>query len=186
MSISGTGQSSTKTCTQCSLQKPRSEFRKYAGVSPDGLRPLCSACQRDYEAGWRARNTSRIQKVRQSRAEKNQAYQQKYNAVHKGKLIVAECRRRSAKKGFPFDLDQHVEEIEARIQAGTCEMTGLPFELHARRKGVWNSPSIDRIEPAVGYLYHNIRVICFVMNAAMHDWGEERLRLVMQTWLGRA
>ena len=84
-----------------------------------------------------------------------------------------------------FDLLEHLGEIEARVQTGRCEMTGLPFDFYAT--GIqWNSPSIDRITPALGYIYQNIRVVCFGINAAMGSWGEAVLRKIVGAWLARS
>lgn len=83
-----------------------------------------------------------------------------------------------------FDLHCHIPEIEERVQRGTCEMTGLPFDFHLKGNG-WNSPSLDRIVPALGYTYANIRVICFGMNAALGSWGETVLDGMLDAWRAR-
>ena len=40
-------------------------------------------------------------------------------------------------------------------------------------------PSLDRIEPDHGYVKGNVRIVAFIVNLAMNEWGEEALwRLV--------
>ena len=83
--------------------------------------------------------------------------------------LVANCRTRARRRDLAFDLDGMVTEIQRRIDAGKCEVTGALFDLSPGRK--WNSPSIDRIDAKRGYLPNNIRVVCQAMNLAMGDWG---------------
>lgn len=174
-----------KTCTVCSIAKPESNFRKYSGRSRDGLRPLCKECQRAYEARWRSNNKEYRAEARRKRTAANKLYRQKYDRTNRGMLLASEAGRRARKRSLPYDLDQHIPEIEARVQRAVCEMTGLTLDLTAGRKRVWNSPSLDRIEPAKGYTYSNIRIVCFAINACLGDWGEEILQNVMSAWLQR-
>lgn len=168
---------------KCSRSKPSSAFRRYSGRSRDGLRPLCAECQRVYERAWRLTRREALRTRRSQRAEKERTYRLEYDAIHRGRLLSAEARRRARRRGIPFDLDRHTQEIESRIQGGRCEMTGLPLDLYA--KGMqWNSPSLDRIDPTKGYTYANIRIVCFGMNAAMGNWGEAVLRRMLDAWLG--
>ena len=177
------GSNSTKICTKCKRDLPLGNFRKYSGRSRDGLRPLCSECQRAYERRWRSASKEYRRETRKKRAAKEAAYRQNYDAIHRGKMLSQEAGRRASKKGIPFDLYQYEAQIEERIVAG-CEMTGLPFDLHSKGQA-WNSPSIDRIIPAEGYVYTNIRIVCFAMNAAMGNWGETVLQQIITAWQER-
>lgn len=182
--ISDIGAASMRTCSACKRSLPKDAFRKYAGRSSDGLRPICKECQRRYEAQWRVENVARLVEARKKRAAKEKAYRQEYDAVNRGRLLVMEAKRRAARWGLPFDLEKHISRIEARIQVGICEMTGLPFDFHNKGSN-WNSPSMDRIDPKKGYVYENIRIVCFAMNAALGHWGEMTLRTIMSAWLER-
>jgi hypothetical protein len=141
-------------------------------------------CQREYEKAYRKKNKALLAARRAERAEQEKAYRQEYDAKHRGRLLIAEARRRCKKRGLAFDLHGHESVIEERVQRGVCEMTGLPFDFHNQGTG-WNSPSLDRIDPRKGYIYSNIRVICFGMNAAMGSWGELVLRNMLEAWLKR-
>jgi len=79
-----------------------------------------------------------------------------------------------------FDLLEHLKEIQERIDAGVCEISGVPFNLREGR--TFDSPSIDRIDPSRGYTYANIRLICHAMNSALGDWGEEKLLAILRMW----
>lgn len=96
-------------------------------------------------------------------------------------MLAWNIKKRAEKKHLDFDLDQHVAEIQARIDVGRCEMSGVPFDM--TRSRVWATPSIDRIDSYGGYVYSNIRVICYGLNVAMNRWGEEELAERMTAWL---
>ena len=148
------------------------------------MRPICAECQRKYEATWRAKNKKRLVLARQKRRERDRAYRYRYIEENPARYLVSRIKSRCEKKTLPFDLTDHMEEIKARIAKGKCEMTGLPLRKR-HGKMAWNSPSLDRVIPSRGYLYSNIRVVCFAMNAAMGNWGEKVLRKIVSTWLER-
>jgi hypothetical protein len=38
-----------------------------------------------------------------------------------------------------------------------------------------NSPSLDKIIPKLGYVRGNVRVVCYQVNMALGEYGEEKL-----------
>lgn len=94
-------------------------------------------------------------------------------------LPRAKTRARIGK--LPFDLTpEYVRELMAS-QNYRCAVSKIPF--HLSRSGVRQSatrlpfrPSIDRIEPALGYVQGNVRVLCFAVNMAISDWGDDVFR----------
>lgn len=174
-----------KVCTKCGIKQPRDNFNKCAKNS-DGLEYRCRECahserarhyrnNREYEikrgAEYRANNPD---KVRQTLA--------KYRAKNAVKRLIDNATSRARKKGLPCDLDEHRTEIEGRVNAGRCELTGLPLHFST---GVhkWDSPSIDRIEPGVGYLYSNIRIVCWGINQMLSTWGELTMRMIIKAYI---
>ena len=117
----------------------------------------------------------------ESYRERDRLYQRKWRAKHRAQVLVRHAKRRAEKSGIPFDLDDHRNQLQERIDAGHCELTGIPFTTDIPRS--YDSPSLDRIDPDKGYLYSNIRVICLLMNQALGHWGEKPLRQVMEHWL---
>jgi len=96
--------------------------------------------------------------------------------------LVAHARIRARRLQLPFDLDQYIPELQKRIDLGVCELTGFPFDLKGGKRQ-YASPSIDRIEPCLGYTFPNVRVICYGMNAALGNWGEDALMQMIESWL---
>ena len=176
-----------KKCSACSESKSASEFRKYAGRTPDGLRPLCAECQRKYEENWRKKNKERLRKARWIRSPKAREYARRYRAANRAAYLVAEVRRRCERLDMVFSLD--VTEIQNRIDKGVCELTGYPLDLtpltvkNQRRP---NAPSLDRCDPSQGYTMLNIRVVCLAANLAMSNWGEAGFLPIAKSWVKKA
>lgn len=184
MSKSNTGKGTRKTCSACGRRRPLRHFRKCWGPSSDGLKGRCVDCQRIYEKDWRGTHKATLIAAREKRREKDKIYRRKYIEKDRATYLVSGIARRCKKKGMPFDLDQYIEELNARIAPACCELTGLPLRMkHGKR--AWNSPSLDRVKPGLGYIYSNIRVVCFAVNAALGDWGDEVLRTIASAYLER-
>lgn len=134
--------------------------------------PEVKAKRRETYKRWAAENRDHIL-----------AKEAKRRLEKRGQCMVATVRTRARLKGYEFDLDQHVADVQARLDVGVCELTGQPFDFSPGRK--FNSPSIDRKDPNRGYTYDNIRIVLNVINVAMGDWGEEVLAQVVQQWIIR-
>jgi hypothetical protein len=72
---------------------------------------------------------------------------------------------------MPFDLDR--AWVQEKLNRGMCEATGIPFNM-SRQRG-WDTPSLDRINPKLGYVKSNTRLVLFAVNTACGDWGEDIL-----------
>ena len=173
-----------KICTKCLKPRRRDAFRKYWGRSSDGLRPLCRDCQKKYESFWRQKHKAQRRLAREKRRGKDKMWRESYNQSNRANYLCSRIRSRCLRRGLPFDLDKHLQELNVRISRGICEISGMPLRLGAGKMD-YNSPSLDRIIPSAGYVYANIRVVCFAMNAAMGNWGLEKTREIMTAWLGR-
>lgn len=158
-----------KACSRCKIVKEDSEFGADKRATT-GLRCACRECDSKNSLAWMKRNKEQFN-----------AYRKKYGRANRGYILVSTAKKRSLKRGHAFDLDQYKKEIQERIDAGFCELSGIPFDLLSGR--TFASPSIDRIEPSKGYVYSNIRIVCNLMNMALGDWGEETLDAVITSWL---
>ena len=94
------------------------------------------------------------------------------------------ARDRARKNGIPFELDR--EWLSEKLIKGTCELTGVKLERSlptGRYKAHPFSPSIDKKDPSLGYTKENSRLVCFAINRAMSDWGEEILLEIVNNWI---
>lgn len=144
-----------RICKECQEEKPISEF------------------QANGKGGWRWKCKRCLALTRSMNRERENQYQLNYRKRYRAKDLVRHAKYRALKKGVPYDLDQHLEQIQRRIDNGFCEVTGLPFNLEGGR--TWDSPSLDRIIPERGYTIQNLRVVCHAANSAMGDWGEQKI-----------
>ena len=60
---------------------------------------------------------------------------------------------------------------------GRCALSGIPFsiEIVGKRNRMPWWPSLDRIESREGYTPNNIRIVCYAVNVALWDFGDEVL-----------
>ena len=131
------------------------------------------------------KDKERLRQVQHNWYVRNKAVQQ---AQHRQSFLERralhlcwEAKRRATRKGVPYTLTaDDVADIQRRIDLGFCEITGTPFNMDGKRK--FNSPSLDRVIPKLGYTRGNIRVICRAMNIAMSNWGEGDVWEMFQNW----
>ena len=136
------------TCGSCRGYKDRDEF--YPSDLEEGKR-TCKDC--------RNRNNAR-------------SFNRRYS-TQRGRYLAIGARGRARNKGLPYDLDEHFDDIQKRC-VGQCELTGIAFKKDGG-KTAWNSPSIDRIKPELGYVHSNVRLVLHCLNMAMGDRGEDVL-----------
>lgn len=72
------------------------------------------------------------------------------------------AKARARNVGVEFALT--VEWIQAKIEEGHCEVSGLPFDLRNGRRPF--APSLDRTDPNKGYTADNVKVVVWCYNAA--------------------
>jgi len=147
----------TRVCSCCEKRKPRSEF--YLRTDGRQAGNLSSWCKRCLVAKADARSKA-----------------------NPGDRAIRAAKHRAAKKELPYDLDDYKTEIKERILKG-CELSGLPFTIDGPRS--WDSPSIDRIKPELGYVYGNIRIIMWCLNSLFGHWGEHGPKIAVRAWLER-
>lgn len=95
---------------------------------------------------------------------------------------------RAKKRGLPFTITS--QWVENKLKAGKCERTGIPFNISRGPGGLpgprspW-SPSLDRINPQLGYTEDNTQVVVWAYNAAKGTWGDEEVLMVARAVLER-
>jgi hypothetical protein len=94
------------------------------------------------------------------------------------RLWLSNCKYRAKQKGVPFNLT--LEDIEF---TDICPILGIPMVMRA---GSFhdNSPSIDRIIPAKGYVKGNVRMISYRANRLKAHGSLEDLRKIV-AWMER-
>lgn len=93
----------------------------------------------------------------------------------RAKFMLSSARRRAQHIGVAFDLT--LPWLLKRLEAGVCEMTGLPFDftLTGDSRPSPRVPSLDRVKGARGYTKRNVKVVVWQLNAAKNAYGLEAL-----------
>lgn len=107
------------------------------------------------------------------------AYNVNYAASTKGRsrYLLLSAKKRALRHGLPFDIT--FEDIVPHLERGTCQRTGLEFDLSpAKCKGGPRpfSPSLDQVFPRKGYVRGNVEVVCWIYNICKSDFDEVDIR----------
>lgn len=161
--------SENRACRGCGQEKPLAKaFRRH---NRGGFRWTCRTC----ENAW-------VRTTKPWASDAKQTYQRSVREKRRGLALTLDARHRAKSKGLPFDLEWR--DIQKRIDAGTCEVTGLAFDLTGRRS--WNSPSLDQIRSSEGYTKTNTRVVLYAVNMMAGTWGLDQALLVAEAIKKRA
>jgi hypothetical protein len=150
-----------RQCKECDNVKPLSAFAPH---NKGGHRRVCRDCA-----------NRKVRELKPWRSDAKRAYMRARRNRARGFALCNDARRRAKEKGLPFDLDPR--EIQTRINAGVCEMTGIAFDL-STPKG-WNAPSLDQIVPRAGYTKENTRVVLYALNTMANDWGLDIVKRIV-------
>lgn len=149
--------SSERLCKGCGSVKLLTAFRKH---NRGGRRWTCRSC----ENKW-------VRTTKPWNSDAKRTYQRHVYQTRRGMRLVCDAKLRAKKKNLPFSIDWR--DIQTRIERGLCEVTGLPFDLNARK--TWNAPSLDQIVPGGGYTPENVRVVLYAVNVMASNWGLEMI-----------
>jgi hypothetical protein len=166
-----------KKCTKCHRTKPIMDFFREK-LAADGRRTdckECSAARRRLHLGQQnlAEKTKRTAARRLKHAVAEREYSRARRERYRAKELIRLAHTRAKKKNIPFDLDKYEAQMTVRVDRNVCEMTGIALQRKLPKE--YNSPSLDRIDPSQGYVYDNVRVVCYALNCALGTWGEDRL-----------
>lgn len=176
---------SHKDCARCG------EYKHYDDFSPsnqrkDGAMSWCEVCRvenesRRYASNGLVREAAKARSAQWGRdnTERARVRRHHWKEHNRGRLHHYHAKVRATKKGLPFNLT--VEHVQSLMDGGCC-LTGIPFEWY-NKKRTWNSPSLDRIDNAKGYVIGNVRAVLWCLNAAFGDWGEEAFAKVAEAYL---
>lgn len=122
---------------------------------PDGLCPQCKNCMKANAAARRASGQERIIQREWRKKVRNKP-------SFRASRLLADSKSRN--KG-EFDLT--LEWLTAKLEAGHCEITGLPFDTTGDGAPARAfAPSLDRTDSSLGYTQDNTKVVVWIYNRA--------------------
>lgn len=119
-----------------------------------------------YLRAYHAANRTTRNKQRRARIASNRGRHNAYNRAHPEHGLFNQARQRAKRYGVPCTLT--LMDVRAILAPMRCSATGLPLA-HSKGQPSALSPSIDRIEPARGYVPGNIRLVCQRFNVLRKD-----------------
>lgn len=134
-----------RCCTRCNKVKPVAEFGKSKPTR-------CRECLSEVHRNYRSRNRERWP-----------AYHHKHYKKTLIRRLLHHAQTRAEKLGVPFELVQ--EDITV---PEFCPVLGIKLEI-AHKGFSPNSPTLDRIVPALGYIRGNVAVISGRANVLKRD-----------------
>lgn len=93
------------------------------------------------------------------------------------KVMLRNAKIRAKKKGIPFDIDfDYLKQLWDR-KDGHCALTGRAFVLIKEEHGNIHPdcPSLDKINPLLGYVKGNVRLVTYQTNVCLHNFGLDEL-----------
>lgn len=152
---------------------------------------ICYECSRQKSREWYAKNKEKavawkrnwISQNKEQYVERRKHYRSR--AETRAKEMLAAAKFSSKVKQVAFDLDY--EWILEKLKIGTCEMTGVKFDLEPLPKGRQNpyTASLDRVKPELGYTKTNVRMILWALNAAFNTYGEHIYADIARAFLAK-
>jgi hypothetical protein len=92
------------------------------------------------------------------------------------RILWQSARDRAIKFDLPFDID--VSDV---VIPSHCKILGIPL-FKGVGKPTANSPSLDRIDPKLGYVKNNIQIISFKANTIKSNATREEL-IIFSYWI---
>jgi hypothetical protein len=159
-----------KKCSKCKQTKPKTEFY-VSNRSKDGRQPHCIACLKEYSKTDAYKKTVKKYQTATWRGIAN--------------MIRGHMKSNSARRGHKWnDSWWTVEDVLAKIEGKSCEITGIPFELrheterHKKRAFI---PSPDRIDNSKGYEPNNVQWVLFIYNMMKNNFDDADVAHFLQT-----
>lgn len=89
-------------------------------------------------------------------------------------MLHLSAKRRAASKNIPFDIEVSDIKIPDR-----CPITNLPLFQSNKKGPCDNSPTLDRVNPDLGYVKENIQVISFKANRWKNNMTLDNIKQIL-------
>jgi hypothetical protein len=188
----------TRVCWICKTEYPLSrEFFYKDSKHKSGLQKRCIDCNKKTNKRFINNNPEycsdkgkeRYHKVKSDNPSYNKErysiYREQYLKRRKewssseyGRLYNIYCaaKQRSSKKKTPFSITFDDVIKMFNDQQGLCSLSGMKLITNETRKEGKNyypyAPSIDKIDPAKGYVLGNIRIVSVIVNLSLNTFGD--------------
>jgi len=150
-------------CTRCDLTKPDEEF----SLSNGKRKKWCKSCLAE-KAREYYKNTTTEQR------EKKRKRNQYYRKSNRKKTMLALARQRANRKGIEFSINEMDINIPEYCPVLDIKLAHNAYILRG------DSPTIDRIDPTLGYVPENCKVISWRANRIKSDATLEEIEAIIE------
>jgi hypothetical protein len=166
--------------------EPREDFNARRRVHYAENKEQIVERNRQTRKRWRDNNPDKVREQhRRNRERQTPEYSRErkdwFRLNNRASIICTYAKVHARKKGVSCDLTP--EWVRERLDRGMCEMSGLPFDMDAKRGP--NTPSVDRIVPSGQYTQSNCRLILWSLNRALSNYGEDYMLMVFKAVLDK-
>lgn len=114
------------------------------------------------------------------------SYNQNWKRTIEGRasVLFSNAKSRCKEKGVELHITQ--EWVKEQLKRGTCEITGIRFNLEPPTKGLTrlpDAPSLDRIDKNKHYTEDNTRVILWAVNCALAEYGTDVMLPILKAMI---
>ncbi len=178
-----------KTCNKCKVEKPLTEFASRANRK-SGYDAQCKPCYNErkrrerrenpevYRAtrlAWVKANPDKVSEADRrwyyNNLEQKLAYRKQWALDNPEKRLWSTAKSRAGVRGIEFSID-----IADVVIPTLCPVLGIPLKKNIGKCHSDDSPSLDRVNNARGYVKGNVRVISYRANRLKGDATAEELR----------
>jgi hypothetical protein len=152
-----------KKCFKCKTFKLTNEFSKNRS-SHDGFSKICKECFSNYESV----KTGYKQKSLKLKTDIAEYFKYKSNYF----------KNKSKLKNINFDLDENTLYDIYKKQNGRCYYSGLEI-MHNLGCSDYNSISVERLDPNLGYVKNNVVLAAFNINSLKGMMNENEFKLFL-------
>lgn len=159
-----------KMCSSCGVLKEDNLFGFQSRQ--------CSDCKYEKRKQYKLKHKNRLKKERYT-----------YNHSFQGRLValIQAAKQRAQKHNLEYTLDREwILDLYAK-QTGKCLLTNIEFSIEKPCETNLNpfSPSLDKINPKLGYTKENTRLVCVGINLALNEFGEDTFKQICEAYLSR-
>ncbi len=161
--------SAHKRCVLCATDKPRDQFpenRRQCKVCRAARRKPPSDATRSKSYRTQAAKRAADPNARKAESERSRS------PLGRRRTILIGAKIRAKRFGLPFNLT-----LDDIVIPDRCPFLGVALA-HGSGKLQANSPSLDRLRPAEGYVCGNVLVISYRANAIKQDATPEELEQI--------
>jgi hypothetical protein len=159
-----------KICARCTLSKSLSDFYRDK-YKKDGRSYVCKKCSKDTYKQWLEIGTNKSDKY----AYRTAVYVRD-KRLRPEKLILASAKQRARLHNLPFNL-----EVSDIVIPEVCPILSIKLKVNSKANAD-DSPSLDRLIPALGYVKGNVAIISHRANV-IKSYGTADEHIKIADWM---